>query len=359
MQEPSEHVVQVVDSLLYRRDSVPNQESSVSSLDDDEYSTLALTAENDKKKKKKKSSLAAKFNDRATNGSLLENKNSLSPSSAASSLRADDESSAGGDQWEAADSDVAKLRRELKDAKMDLEIEKSSKKKREKSLLRLAKELNKRVASEKSKDKKIEELEETIADLQQRLEVKTKMVLKEIPELRARLAEKTKALDDHIAAAQQLESNPVLSGSKKSAFYFLFPLLVLLSACGVGIVIPLAKNRGDFDVWKGAIQNFACSAIPPGMILDTTISQVYSPPFWVPAAYKRSIHAALCAERPFTTVRVDQSKVVVSTDDGKKPATFKAPGGISVGLDARMTLLETKKNKPSRTIPTPWYLEEE
>lgn len=348
MAEPSDHVVKVVDSLIYKRDSLHKEQtnSSVPSIDSD-ISTLppALTTELKKSKstkKKKSTKSSSKFQD---SPSLLDTTASYLSDDGDNR---DDDTSAGGDDWESSDSVVAKLRRELTDAKMELEIEKTSKRKREKNLIRLAKEMDKRVSYDKAKDKKIEELEETIADLQQRLQNKTTLALVEIPALRAQLEQRTKELDDCVLRASRKNLNtPWKSslGALRSIVFVLVTVVPLAILTAAGTKLPALS-----------ISNFICTAIPTGMIIETTLlstPQQFEPPFFVPTNYKRSLYATLCPGRPYVIARVEDSKLVLIDSTGKK-ATHKVPNGFSVGFES-ITLLDDKKPKSRRTIPNPWY----
>jgi hypothetical protein len=88
---------------------------------------------------------------------------------------------------------VAVLQKKLKAARDELAKERANRKRKEKNLIKLAKEMNTRARDHAINDQKVEEMEESIADLEGRLTHKSHT---ELPQLQLLLAQKEMALSE-------------------------------------------------------------------------------------------------------------------------------------------------------------------
>jgi hypothetical protein len=95
---------------------------------------------------------------------------------------------------------VAGLQKKLKQTRDELVSERANRKRKEKNLIKLAKELNARAKDNEVHDQKMEELEETVADLEGRLVHKSQT---EIPRLQLLLEQKEMALSECLARSER------------------------------------------------------------------------------------------------------------------------------------------------------------
>jgi hypothetical protein len=95
---------------------------------------------------------------------------------------------------------VAVLQKKLKTARTELVTERTNRKRKEKNLIKLAKEMNSRAHDHAVNDQKVEEMEESIADLTGRLTRKSQT---EIPHLQLLLQQKEMALSECQARSER------------------------------------------------------------------------------------------------------------------------------------------------------------
>jgi hypothetical protein len=277
-----------------------------------------------------------------------------------------------------------KLREQLEKAQADLASERINRKRKEKSLIKLAKELTKRSAEREMKEKAILELSETIDDLESRLGHRNRELVVELPrlkaqcaqhqadlavygrdtiELRARLqearleADKAKGkLIDHLSTRLSFSE---VSFSENSDEVFMTPPPSTTSAprdvaASYDKLDRTSPSESVFRFtnklaavifclvlsWGMAVQNEAismdnlCAPVSPGTKFFRTDEGIYEAPWWAPAVAKEPVFAALCGSRDRVRLQVKNGVVHISkAESGETLWERRSLGGFSVDSD--------------------------
>jgi hypothetical protein len=97
-----------------------------------------------------------------------------------------------------------KLREQLQKTQLELIEERSVRKRKEKSIIKLAKELTARSIADTNKDRKMDEIIETIRDLECRLMERNRTIQNDIPKLQQQCLQYETDIRDHITNNEQL-----------------------------------------------------------------------------------------------------------------------------------------------------------
>lgn len=282
---------------------------------------------------------------------------------------------------------VANLQTKLKEAKQQAAEERTQRKRKEKNLIKLAKEMNHRNQEQSKVDKKMEEMEETIADLEERLNSKRQ----ELPRLQALCEQKEVSLNQvqatserHLAELEQAKREarlareellqvigntqknvePTVSESRipepkqpssssalrgvavsvqQVAFYAILITMASIAFLRSGLVHP-------------DVMNILCAPIPPGSYIPAADNNtnLFIAPYWAPAVYRRELFAMVCPGRGHTVLRQVRWKLEVLRD-GVRVWKGRAGGGFRVEDDA-IVMLGRRHHQIIDQVNGPWTL---
>lgn len=277
-----------------------------------------------------------------------------------------------------------KLREQLHKAQAELATERSNRKRKEKSLIKLAKELNNRSEIEASKEKAILEMAETIEDLEMRLADRNRDFVVDFPKLKARCAKQEAEIDDHEKRTrqlrQQLEEARVEADKAKGA---LIALLSKQVSSKKDIFVPLGETEQKGVVVSSktrssgahganivitfiallalalgvAVQNEfvsmddVCAPVQPGSKFLSTDKAVFEAPWWAPKAVKEQAFVTFCGDRLWTRLHVDNGNVDIFGASGKSLWHGRALGGLTV--DSNKITIRHKRGSVEE-IRAPW-----
>jgi hypothetical protein len=270
---------------------------------------------------------------------------------------------------------VEKLREQFHKVQAELATERSNRKRKEKSLIKLAKELNNRSADGDLKDKKMLELMETMEDLEIRLAERNRDMVVELPKLKAKCARQEAELAEHEKSTLRLRRQ--LEDARSEADKAKADLIAVLSkkvshkdvgTRGGGGVVP-TKTRGVRNVTTVlgffalcaiailvAVQkevvsmDDVCAPVQPGSKFLATDKAVYEAPWWAPGAVKEQTFSILCGDRLRARFQVENGNVEVSSA-GKNLWQGRALGGVTV--DSKKITIRNKWGFVEE-VPAPW-----
>lgn len=289
------------------------------------------------------------------------------------------------------------LRERLTHLQVDLQAERTLRKRKDKNLIKLAKELNRRSTSVQEKDVKIKEMETTVRELEFKIEKSqresSEQIQAELSKSRAhgiRILEldgivselRKQLLDSHMEAeclrskltakvmvchddplskeedlsltsvetsatntdCLQSENRSSSHSSSRASSWSLFIGTILLIMLPIGF----ATIGSDWDSF--------CGPVLPGTVLVPG-TKSYEAPWWVPMENsKESIFSAVCGDRPRTKMSWKGNKLFIyklSVSDKKSlPIVWqrKAPLGVQV----RSNSISVNTNQGSKTWKAPW-----
>lgn len=275
---------------------------------------------------------------------------------------------------------LEKLREQLYKTQADLATEKSSRKRKEKSLIKLAKELNNRSADGGSKDSKILEMTETIEDLEVRLAERNRVTILELPKLKAKCARLEADLAVHENSEKQLrhqlkeassevtkvksELEAALSEqvSQKEVVTYASELKIVpetrtrssargATAIALGFVAMYAVAVGIVVQKDVVSMDDVCAPVLPGSKFFATDNAIFEAPWWAPDTVKEQTFSILCGGRVRTRLEIDNGSVEISSTAGESLWQRRNVGGLTVDSD-KMTV----RNKWGyvEEVPAPW-----
>jgi hypothetical protein len=300
-------------------------------------------------------------------------------------------SSSSSGQPASSEEQMERLRDKLTQAKIDLSAEKTVRKRKEKNLVKLAKELNRRASESdlmsttlaekeeeiKAKDKRIEELKREMEEDEKRYRVFRKENEKRCEEyedtvqtLRKKLLESSLEVDRlnakivtlQQATHQQTQSareevvsrsidKPALQGGNEKGVIGFLGLLVVIVTLSVLAVRQVSLMDG------------LCSPLRPGTVLTDDVPVAAEAPWWAPDAFKSQAWRTVCgAARPRTTLTWNGDKLEVSSSGTGGNWQKRAPAGVRVDAD-KITIRNKKgqiefqapwSTKLDATLPKMW-----
>ncbi len=287
------------------------------------------------------------------------------------------------------------LHEQLRNVLQDLSAEKAMRFQKEKSLVKLAKQLKKRNQEIQVYDAKILKMAQFINSLQLELQQVRDYdrVLRPPPETErttevASLQDTIQTLRTELQESQQQRQMvfPKTTLPEPAA-----PLNIIIET-GVdassatttrgrrsfrwtfGSLLAVMVAVATFDQYLGGIttQNFLCAPIRPGTILVPTLTpQVYEAPWWVPSRggpLKAILHTTFCPHTPRTSVHWSGDKLVIHQlgdravlVHGRGPAGVQFrmthPESMGGGEDRsrrRHVIQLLRTNRAGITLPAPW-----
>lgn len=277
-----------------------------------------------------------------------------------------------------------KLREQLHKAQADLATERFNRKRKEKSLIKLAKELNSRTANGHVTEKKMMEMVETIEDLEIRLAERNRHISVKLPELQAECAKREGELADAAKMNQRLLQE--LEGVQSELGMAKRDLMQVTRAVpsppdiagrsqlpvdtlDIGRTDESRKRGvGGASIVIGCMALFAtiigvglktealsldgiCAPVQPGSKFSGTDQGVFEAPWWAPKAAKERVFPVVCGERLRTRVEVGYGNVEVFGAAGKSLWRGRAMGGVTVNSNFIST--RTKRGSVD-LVPSPW-----
>lgn len=255
---------------------------------------------------------------------------------------------------------VANLQIKLKDAKHQAAHERAMRKRKEKNLIKLAKEMNVRNQEKGKISNAVHEMEETIIDLEERLAIKSRELVRleavcEQHRHTVHCAEVEQAKHEAKLARQELldvihgaTHRSPKSSSLGTVVQHVICYTILLMVCSIAFLrSPLVHP---------SVMNIVCAPMPPGSYVaasDTDESRVFTAPYWAPEVYKRELFAVLCPGRKHTTLKQVKWKVEVLSD-GMRVWKGRAGGGFHVYDDA--IVMMGRKYQELQQLNGPWTL---
>lgn len=279
--------------------------------------------------------------------------------------------------------DAIQLLREcLSQVQTDLSAERVMRKRKEKNLVKLAKELNKRTSDAHLKETTINEMTTTITELEGKLQNNHRENAQDLQTYRAACREnetKISELDsavsalrkelleanleaDHLRTRLSMNSvkptvrtldfspNPTMKTTEKSNFSLKYSIVfMILASCTF-----FAVSRDILSI------DAICSPVIPGSVLTTSVDGTVSAPWWAPESMKVQSFNTVCGDRPRTQISWKGDKLIVhtlSSDSSKNPAIAwqgRAPLGVKV--DARGMSIKTKTG--TTQAKAPWALKQ-
>lgn len=248
--------------------------------------------------------------------------------------------------------DVDVLHQQLRNALSDLSAEKAVRSRKEKSLVKLAKELNKRSADAELKERKLIELAETVNALnvsirQQRADhgadqERHVAVTRESSERGQRLERAVEELRAELCAARRdadgvrAQLAAARSGHRRRLYGTL--AAALAAACA---------GR------SAAVANAACAPIFPGTTLLPNHPGTFEAPWWAPTGTKVVAHAIVCPGSVRSKLQWKGDRMFLyNTKDNAFLLQGRGPAGVQVGAN-QIHFFHHKKGSVEN-VRAPW-----
>lgn len=225
---------------------------------------------------------------------------------------------------------MASLQDRVLELQIELSAEKSMRKRKDRNLVKLAKELNRRISESYDKEVKVQEMSKTINELQ----VKAQNVCNE----------NAPVLNENIPTSISRSSDGVTKPqSTRSTF---LSVIVLVLSLAVAILSLDQRDLLSFDA--------VCAPIFPGSIVE---SGTFDAPWWAPDEEKANMFRMVCGSRLRSRISSTNNKISVSeiSDDSSTSKVLwrgKAPLGVVVGSKS----IDVKSKEGSTRFAAPWSL---
>jgi hypothetical protein len=264
---------------------------------------------------------------------------------------------------------IEKLRSQLTQAQVDLSGEKAIRRRKEKNLVKLAKELSHRQTEAELKDRKIKQLEGRIDETEKLLEEmkrdvedaaqKHRAAVRENDALVTELEQTVRSLRKELfesnlerdrlratSGAGELVQSAVAEKSALSSSVSRLTVKRIMIAAALGAAVAAAVF---------GVPNAVCAPVRPGRKLTPDADSVFEAPWWAPSPVKEVAFAAVCGSRTRTRLTWNGDRLSVHTLTGNGEASTlwqgRASGGVRVSSD-RISL-QSKKGSIER-VRAPW-----
>lgn len=300
------------------------------------------------------------------------------------------------------DEEVEMLHQQLKNALANLSAEKAMRSRKEKNLVKLAKELNKRSEDADLKERKLVEMAETVNTLQASLrhqradhcadQERHLAFVADSEERSSRLEQAAAALRSELAAAKlQIDAlrGELLDAEEKRSkstrtwqrlFYYCCGLGAVLLAVLVGRCFSFPTSVRDAPIFPGTmllpnplerrrssfltgVRNAACAPIFPGTKLLPNQPGLFEAPWWAPVGNKAAAHRLVCSgSSSGSSVRSrlqwkgDKLVVYDSNNDDTVLFEGRGPAGVRVGANQIQFLSRHKGRAVESSVSAPWAM---